>query len=488
MLSSLIIGNSEDTENDKNKQQQRASTLSRHNSSKNDDDDDDDSQPAVRNDLVEGNRKMEEQQQQQQQQQPLHRGVVGGIASLADPRWREQRHKLFIDGDSKPVDRRSLQHLVDFLDGRRDSHHEDIIAITELYLNGVGLLWPSDGGLNVLRTFFARSDTTLTKVTLGCFIFGEPEEASQLLAAFHTSRTVVDLTIDHTRPMYLEGATLGTCISSLLQNMPQLKRLDCSNLRAEGFRAMLPGLRLNRTLKELVLCYCRLDGECLHLLADALVGNSIIQVLNISYNAITSVDLADIMRLIESTKLNSICFSPTLLRDEAATRGFVTALQVRNTSLQELPMIRPQDFPGDQAIQIATFSSINNSLTRNRQLNLANTLLLAPPPPPQQQQQQRNVAASMMLKISHKAIAKFAMVPNNSGASAIFKLFQARPALLEKRLKRPAAVSASVAVTVSRQHHQDLLRNDDDDVDDDDGAAEECGNCSGRKKKPRRVL
>jgi hypothetical protein len=38
----------------------------------------------------------------------------------------------------------------------------------------------------------------------------------------------------------------------------------------------------------------------------------------------------------------------------------------------------------------------------------------------------------MMLKIAHKAIAKFSMVPNNAGASAIFKLFQARPALLEK--------------------------------------------------------
>jgi hypothetical protein len=59
----------------------------------------------------------------------------------------------------------------------------------------------------------------------------------------------------------------------------------------------------------------------------------------------------------------------------------------------------------------------------------------------------------MMLKISHKAIMKFAMVPNNAGASAIFKLFQARPALLEKRLKRPAAT----AVVVSQEQRRRRL-------------------------------
>jgi hypothetical protein len=48
----------------------------------------------------------------------------------------------------------------------------------------------------------------------------------------------------------------------------------------------------------------------------------------------------------------------------------------------------------------------------------------------------------MMLKISHKAITKFAKVPNNAGASAIFKLFQARPQLLEKRIKRPASTGS----------------------------------------------
>jgi hypothetical protein len=77
---------------------------------------------------------MEEEQQQQQQQQPLHRGVVDGIARLTDPGYREERHILVVIGyhDGRaPVNRQSLQHLVDFLDDRRNSH-EDIIAIKEL--------------------------------------------------------------------------------------------------------------------------------------------------------------------------------------------------------------------------------------------------------------------------------------------------------------------------------------------------------------------
>ena len=57
-----------------------------------------------------------------------------------------------------------------------------------------------------------------------------------------------------------------------------------------------------------------------------------------------------------------------------------------------------------------------------------------------------------MLKISHKAIAENAKVRSNAGASAIFKLFTARPALLEKRINRPsetAAVAVRTAAAVA---------------------------------------
>jgi hypothetical protein len=102
--------------------------------------------------------------------------------------------------------------------------------------------------------------------------------------------------------------------------------------------------------------------------------------------------------------------------------------------------------------------SHHRSLTRNQQLNRV-ALLLVPPPPPlqrqrQQQQeqqerqrQQQHATSRMMRKISHNAIAKFATVgsDNNAGTSAIFKLFQVRPALLEKRIKGAAAAAAPTA-------------------------------------------
>jgi hypothetical protein len=148
--------------------------------------------------------------------------------------------------------------------------------------------------------------------------------------------------------------------------------------------------------------------------------------LDISGNRITAVGLADITRLFELTQLKSITLygNPGLFHDKAATEHFVSTLQYKKSRVQELPWI-----------DTTSYASINNSLTRNQQLNRVN-LLLAPPTP-----HQRNDTTSSlipMLKTWHRAIAKFAMVPDSAGASAIFKLFQARPALLEKRLKRPA--------------------------------------------------
>ena len=96
----------------------------------------------------------EPQQQQQQQQQQLaliHGSVLAGIARLDDPRYRDERLKLRVNGycNVKHIDRRSLQHLVDFFDNRRDSQ---LAAITELTLDFIILVSdPSpDGGWSVL--------------------------------------------------------------------------------------------------------------------------------------------------------------------------------------------------------------------------------------------------------------------------------------------------------------------------------------------------
>ena len=52
-----------------------------------------------------------------------------------------------------------------------------------------------------------------------------------------------------------------------------------------------------------------------------------------------------------------------------------------------------------------------------------------------------------------KPITKFAGA-NNVGASAMFRLFQAQPAILEKLLKRPAAAAAAV---IARQQPDSFL-------------------------------
>jgi Leucine Rich repeat len=385
--------------------------------------------------------------------QRMSSAVTGGIARLSDPRHRDERHKLVVSGGHYVelgmrwqcwacIDRRSVQHLVDFL----DSGEETAKRVTALKLFSAGLVFhPSpDGGLEVLRNFFARNCTTLTKVTLKHCEFGTPEDTSHLLTGFHTNRTVTYLTIGY---IHLEGAALGNSVSRLIQNMPQLQRLSClwSPLMAEGIRAMQPGLCNNQTLKELDLYLCQISDEGVRALADALVGNTTMELLILSDNNITPQGLRDITRMIESTRLQTIAFAYSnkgIFENEDVTQNFVSTLRQAKSSVQELTGVDEKRMgvdekspeSGSRAATVAT--NVKNSLTRNRQLNRVNLLLLARQP--QHQQQQRcHAGTSVMFKISHKAITEFAAVPDNVGASAIFKLFQARPQLLEKRLKQP---------------------------------------------------
>jgi Leucine Rich repeat len=414
----------------------------------------------------------ERQRQQQQQQQPLHVAVVDGIARLSDPLYRAERQKVYVEEleIGRPVDRRSLQHLVDFLvNDVDDTTPRREAVITELFLDNVTLVSePSpDGGLNVLKDLFARSDTTLTltKVTLRHCDFGSQQNTEQLLAAFHTNRTITYLYIQ--RINNLRGSALGASLSGLMQSMPQLQRLYCTCrfLCVEGVRACQPALQENRTLKELDLSSCQLGDKGTRLIADALVGNTTLELLNISDNYITCTGLVEITRLIESTQLKTITFwqSGSIFSHLDATQHFVRTLQQKKSSLQELPWLKLTHFEYlPDNINSAAYASIKNSLTRNQQLNRV-TLLVSPPPPLQQQQQHQKHAITnmMMLQISHRAIAHFAtkVVPDCAGTSAIFKLFQARPALLEKRrLKRPitstAAAAAAAVATVLQQEQQ----------------------------------
>jgi hypothetical protein len=161
--------------------------------------------------------------------------------------------------------------------------------------------------------------------------------------------------------------------------------------------------------------------------------------------------------MIESTQLKTIDLYwniEGIFNDQDAAQIFVSALQQKKSNVQELPDTEYCNFSGKNSIPIAMVTNIQSSLMRNKQLNLV-ALLLVPPPPLLQrqrlQQRQQRATSRLMLNISHKAIVKFATaVPNNTGASAIFNLFQVRPALLEKRLKQPPAAAAAAAA--SAQH------------------------------------
>jgi hypothetical protein len=295
-----------------------------------------------------------------------------------------------------------------------------------------------------------------------CCDFGSRADTVQLLAVFHTNGTVTDFTIQQISE--LPGSALGNSLSGLIQNMPQLQRLDLygnNHLGVEGVRALQPALRVNRTLKRLTLGWCLLGDDGFRLVADALVGNTTLDLLNVRSDNITSAGLGDITRMIELTQLQTIDLfwnNEGIFNNQDATQYFVSALQQKKSNVQELPGIEYCNFSGDNAINIATVTNIQSSLTRNQQLNRVALLLVPPPPPPplqrqrqRQQQQQQHATSRMMLRMAHKAIAKFATVgsDNNAGTTAIFKLFQLRPALLEKRIKRAAAAAAAATAAAA---------------------------------------
>jgi hypothetical protein len=198
----------------------------------------------------------------EQQKEGIHNGILEPITTLRQrqlgagrgehqPRQHEHHHHLDINF-AENVNRQSVQYLVNFL------RSIDARQVTELGLCEFKLLQPSDGGLEVLCNFLSNQ-TTLTKIQLfrGCN-FGSEQEASRLLVAFQTNTTVTDLTIIGIR--ILHGAAFGRGIStSLLQNMPQLHRLELgASLDEDVIRAMQPGLRANWSLKKLRLVCCRI--------------------------------------------------------------------------------------------------------------------------------------------------------------------------------------------------------------------------------------
>jgi Ran GTPase-activating protein (RanGAP) involved in mRNA processing and transport len=66
---------------------------------------------------------------------------------------------------------------------------------------------------------------------------------------------------------------------------------------------MQRGLGANETLKELHFPNCRFRAEGLHLIVDALVGNTTMETFDMSDNAISSNGLDNITWLLGSTRI-----------------------------------------------------------------------------------------------------------------------------------------------------------------------------------------
>jgi hypothetical protein len=379
-------------------------------------------------------------EQQQEGSTSINRGILESVRRLllraldGDAReqqqereqQQQQQHRcdLRLDFTDERVNRQSVQYLVDFLSG------EDAHEVTELVFGGFLLVQhPSDGGLHVLCNFLANN-TTMTKVTLSWNCdFGTAEEASQLLAALQTNRSVTDLTIY--KIDNLQGAELGRALSGLLQNNETVQRLSLgSPLTVACARTIQPGLRSNRNLKELNLSGCHFDDECLGLIVDALIGNTSMDVLDISanYDITWNVLVDDITRLVESTRLKKVGVHNTdLFKDEHAVQRFTDVLR-RHSSLEEMPGLDLDEFP-----------VVRNLLARNVRLRRANALLAIQP--------RTNMPIASKSGIWYMAMEKLSIpIPDgSSGSSAIFHILRTRLGILEKQLLRPAAAVDAAA-------------------------------------------
>jgi Leucine Rich repeat len=112
------------------------------------------------------------------------------------------------------------------------------------------------------------------------------------------------------------------------------------------------------------ISYCRIGDEGLCLVVDALVGNTTMKILDIRYNAITSIGLVNITRLVEFTRLQEIRTHGNyyvFIGDKVnAVQNFTRVLHNKNTSLEFL-----------LGFDLHRFPAIRNILDRNRSMRHA---------------------------------------------------------------------------------------------------------------------
>jgi hypothetical protein len=142
---------------------------------------------------------------------------------------------------------------------------------------------------------------------------------------------------------------LANALSLLLVNNATVQRLECQFCDLggpEAIRALQPGLRTNRNLKELVLSGVteihhgrgNTGDAGIRVLAETLQGNTQIELLDVSGNSLSAEALDDITTILEScTGLQKLYFGRNhgILNNPAAARRFADVLS-RSPSLETL--------------------------------------------------------------------------------------------------------------------------------------------------------
>jgi hypothetical protein len=204
-------------------------------------------------------------------------------------------------------------------------------------------------------------------------------------------------------------------------------------------RAMQPGLRSNRNLQILDLSSCYSYDEGFHLIVEALVGNTTMEVLGICYEHVGTTLNAlvdDINRLVEFAQMKAIrfgAFNRLIFYAANFVQRFVSVLS-RHTSLEELP-----------GVYLDAFPVIKSLLARNVSIRHAKELLALQP--------------GTRLPIGSKSgiwpMAMSKLAPDSAGASAIFHILLSRPALLEKQLRRRPRAHEPLQQGVARRRGVD---------------------------------
>jgi hypothetical protein len=138
--------------------------------------------------------------------------------------------------------------------------------------------------------------------------------------------------------------------------------------------------------------------------------------------------------------------------------AFLPALH-QNATIEELPGLSWRHFPDDDDNGV-TFTVVDNILKRNHSLRYADALLALQPLTGMSIRSKSGIWCNAIAKLAttrrRRSLPRNA-VATYTGASAVFKILQKRPALLEKQMPRPVAAAAS------RKRRKPPGNNDDHD-------------------------